>query len=245
MINTLIKINAFLKGFIYFLSPHLIFGFLRTPFLFASNILAVSSWIRKQDRKNILDDFYSPVRRYTKRIELYQYIVDKYKLKEEHINYLEFGVCNGSSFLWWVNSNNNPSSKFAGFDTFEGLPEDWGIIFSKGDLKGSMPKIDDARCELVKGLFQDSLIPYLKSNNLNIGNKKIIHLDADLFTSTLFTLTTLSQYLNPGDIIIFDEFNTPNHEFFAWDIYTKSFYIKYKLIGAVNNYFQVAFEIQA
>ena len=55
---------------------------------------------------------------------------------------------------------------------------------------------------------------------------KIIHLDADLFSSTIFVLSQLYPYLKKGDIIFFDEFNVANHEFLAFKIFTESFYVK-------------------
>jgi O-methyltransferase len=243
MKKNIIQLNAFFKSFIYFLAPHYIFGFLKTPFLFFSNILSVSKWIRSQDKKDILDDFYTPVRDYNKREKLYQYIAEKHQLQNEPISYLEFGVASANSFMWWIKANNHPSSSFVGFDTFEGLPEDWGFMFNKGDMKSHVPILEDKRCKFVKGLFQDTLFDFTRSANFNNNHRKVIHMDADLFTATLFSLTTLAPYLKKGDIILFDEFNSPNHEYFAWDIFTKSYYVKAKLIGAVNNYFQVGFEI--
>src|ERR1700751_1219420 len=43
----------------------------------------------------------------------------------ERILLLEFGVCNGYSIHQFASMNTNQSSKFIGFDSFEGLPEDW------------------------------------------------------------------------------------------------------------------------
>ena len=40
-----------------------------------------------------------------------------------------------------------------------------------------------------------------------------------------------------GDIILFDEFNVPNHEYSVFKIFNESFYIDFELIGAVNNYY--------
>ena len=106
-----------------------------------------------------------------------------------------------------------------------------------------LPSSTDPRVEFVKGLFQDTLPGFLKSHPLEQPRKKVIHLDADLFTATLYTLTTMAPALNDGDILLFDEFNVPNHEFFAWKIFTESFYVKMEMLGAVNNYLQVAFKI--
>ncbi len=69
-------------------------------------------------------------------------------------------------------------------------------------------------------------------------------MDADLYSSTIFVLTQLYPYLQPGDIILFDEFNVPLHEFKAFNEFTKAFYIELKPLGAVNNYLQVAFVVK-
>jgi len=45
-------------------------------------------------------------------------------LDTEPIDYLEFGVRNDDSILKWATLNNNSNSRFIGFDSFEGLPED-------------------------------------------------------------------------------------------------------------------------
>ena len=68
-------------------------------------------------------------------------------------------------------------------------------------------------------------------------------MDADLFSSTIFVLSQLYPFLNKGDIILFDEFNVANHEFFAYKIFTESFYVKMKLVGAQNNFYQTAFVV--
>ena len=43
---------------------------------------------------------------------------------------------------------------------------------------------------------------------------------------------------------LFDEFNVPNHEFYAFKLFTESFYVKTRLLGAVNNFYQVALIIE-
>jgi len=72
-----------------------------------------------------LDDFYNKKVRYEDRFKLHEHVFNIENLKGE-INYLEFGVADGISFKWWVNRNKNANSKFIGFDTFTGLPEDLG-----------------------------------------------------------------------------------------------------------------------
>ncbi len=72
----------------------------------------------------------------------------------------------------------------------------------------------------------------------------MIHMDADLFSSTIFVLSQLYPFLMKGDIIFFDEFNVANHEFLAFKIFTESFYVKLRPVGAVNNFYQTAFVVE-
>lgn len=237
------RANSFIKGFIFFCRPHLYLGWLKHPFLFMANTLYLSKWMSKQDRKNILNDFYTIKKDYTKRYTVYQEVIKKMELEDKAVDYLEFGVSEAYSFRWWLENNKHADSKFYGFDTFEGLPENWGL-YKSGDMTAGIPEVNDDRASFFKGLFQETLPTFLKQHDLNTGNRKIIHLDADLFTSTLFVLTSIAPYLEKGDILIFDEFNVPNHEFFAFKIFAESYYVKTKLIVAVNNYYQLALEIE-
>ena len=74
--------------------------------------------------------------------------------------------------------------------------------------------------------------------------RKLIHMDADLFSATLFALSQLYPYLQKGDIIMFDEFNVYGHEFKAFRLFTECFYVKLKLISARNNFYHAAFEVE-
>lgn len=238
-----LKFIAYLKGLVLLMKPNVLFGWLNRPLLLFYNIIRLTKWISDQDKQNILNDFYSAKRDYSKRYKLYQYIVEKLNLKNEPIDYLEFGVSGAFSFKWWLENCINEENSFYGFDTFEGLPEKWGT-FSKGEMAANIPDMEDSRAHFIKGLFQETLHKFLKNQNLENGKRKVLHLDADLFSSTLYVLTSMAPFIRRGDILIFDEFNVPNHEFFAFKIFCDSYYIKTKLLGAVNNYFQVAMIIE-
>ena len=231
------KLPGKIKGFYFFLRLHILFGKFADYFLFFGNIAKLSKWISTHKNRGF-SNFYRFKFNYDDRLKLFNYIIESEKIEE--INYLEFGVFNGSSFLWWADKIKDDKSMFYGFDTFEGLPENWGS-FKAGEMEGGIPKIDDERCIFIKGLFQNTLPTFLKS--FDNSKKLVIHLDADLFTSTLFVLTSIAPFLKSGDIIMFDEFNVPNHEFFAFDIFVKSYYVKYEVLGGVNNYYQTAIKI--
>ena len=225
-----------------------LFFALRLHYLIPSNIFAFLGYLSEiskfiQTHKNIgFSDFYSNRFNYKKRELLFEHVI-----KEEHldteIDYLEFGVSTGNSFKWWTNNIKNKDARFYGFDTFSGLPEDWGP-FKAGDMSNgnSPPKIKDNRITFYQGIFQQTLIPFLI--NYRNKNRKIIHLDADLYSSTLYVLTLITPYLNTGDIIFFDEFNVPMHEYKAFSDWSKSFYIQYEILGSVNNFYQIALKIK-
>lgn len=236
------KLIALIKDFILFTRLPLIFGFLQHPLRFASNMMGLSKWISKYNSGLKFNDFYSVNRTYANRERLFQHVADTQGLTNVPVHYLEFGVMSGSSFMWWMNGNTHPDSSFTGFDTFEGLPEKW-LFFKKGDMQSNMPQLDDKRGQFVKGLFQATFIDFLHKtypDRTAATPKKVIHLDADLYSSTVFVLTTIAPYLNEGDIIMFDEFNVPNHEYAAWQLFTSTYYVDYEVLGAVNNYYQVA-----
>ncbi len=210
-------------------------------FLFLGHLSLLSKWISTQ-KKIKFSNFPTKNFDYKKRYNLYSFIVEK-EIANTEIDYFEFGVSKGESFKWWIESIKNENSNFFGFDTFNGLPEDWGP-FKKGDMSNGNkpPLINDSRHKFFQGIFQKTLYEFLATYKSD--KRKVILMDADLYSSTLFVLSTLSPYLRKGDILIFDEFNVPLHEYKAFKDWTESFYINYSLIGEVNNFYQVAFKLE-
>ncbi|HEY6900789.1 MAG TPA: TylF/MycF/NovP-related O-methyltransferase [Puia sp.] len=203
--------------------------------------IKLAAWISRN--KNIpLNDF-PATPNYQKRYTLYQYLID-HIVRDQPATYLEMGVADGETFRWWLTHLPHPGSRFYGFDTFEGLPEDWGSN-KKGSFsnRGIVPIFDDPRYQLYKGLFQETLPPFLANANLS-SQIKIVLMDADLYSSTLFSLTSLAPHLRPGDLLIFDEFFAPQHEFRAWYDFQQAYtHIKLELIAVANNYTFTAFKV--
>lgn len=232
--------RAKLKALFFALRLHLFIP--SNIYFFIGNLAGLSRFVHKH-KKDGMCDYYSSKFYYEKREKLYDYVIDAEKLEEQNIDYLEFGVSKGVSFRWWVSRLSNKNTRFYGFDTFTGLPEDWGI-FKAGDMSNGNkpPEIDDDRVRFYQGLFQQTLLPFLA--NYENKNRKVIHLDADLYSSTLYIMTIMYPYLKPGDILFFDEFSVPMHEYKAFMEWTRSFYIQYEVLGSVNNFFRLAVKIK-
>jgi hypothetical protein len=82
------------------------------------------------------------------RTEMYRY-VNASILKATAIDFLEFGVFRGESISEWISINKDRASRFYGFDSFEGLPENWRQGQDKGhfDVGGNIPQIDSSQVQ--------------------------------------------------------------------------------------------------
>lgn len=223
-----------------YLRLHVIFKLFGGLFLNLYYLTQFSSWISK-NRKLKYNDFPSKWD-YSKRYPMYEWVLSNDALSTQPINYLEFGVADGHSFRWFLKQNSNPASKFYGFDTYTGLPEDFGV-YKKGqfDTHNKVPELADERATFYQGLFQQTLPRFL--SELDRHKRNVIMMDADLYSSTLYVLTTLAPFLKTDDIIFFDEFAVPTHEFKAFSDFIQAYYVELKLIAAANNYYFVAFKV--
>ena len=122
---------------------------------------------------------------------------------------LEFGVYQGNTINFI--SDKFPNQTIYGFDSFEGLPEDWNISYTEKFNKhkkgyfavDNLPKVND-NVKLVKGFFDTSLPKWLDENNLE--EISLLHIDSDLYSSAKIIFDNLNNYIVPGTIIVFDEF---------------------------------------
>ena len=221
------------------LQLHRLFNLFSGIFLNTFYLAKLSEFIH-QNRNIPLNDF--PAKwNYNARYPMYEAVLQR-EVGQENMNYFEFGVASGQSFRWFLEQNKNPSSRFYGFDTFSGLPEDWGP-YKKGSFStgNKPPDVNDQRAEFCQGLFQQTLRERLKS--IDMSKRSVLMMDADLYSATLYVLTTMAPFLKKGDLIFFDQFAVPTHEFRAYFDFTQSFYMKLDLIAAANNFYFVAFKV--
>jgi predicted O-methyltransferase YrrM len=144
---------------------------------------------------------------------------------------LEFGVEKGASLRHLASLT---PRTVHGFDSFEGLPGDWsGTKEAKGafDLKGRLPKIP-ANAQLHVGWFDATLPPFLAADPSPCA---LIHIDCDIYISTVAVFTALKSRIQPGTVIVFDEYyNYPgwrNHEFKAFAEFIAATGLTYRYLG--------------
>lgn len=135
---------------------------------------------------------------------------------------LEFGVYTGSSTRLFAKNltDRNDSRTVFGFDSFEGLEEDWtgqvGVFKTKFSTGGKLPDVPD-NVQLIKGWVQETLQDFLDAH----PDEPIsfIHCDMDTYTPTKFALEVVKDRCVSGTVILFDElYGYPNwrrHEYRA------------------------------
>lgn len=117
--------------------------------------------------------------------------------------YMEFGVFSGKSITQIA--KHNSTQTVYGFDSFQGLPQDWHGPFVKGyfSTQGRLPPVP-ANVELFAGWFEDTLATFLQEH---CGPVAFVHMDADLYSSTAYVLEQLYLHgrLQVGAVFVFDE----------------------------------------
>lgn len=126
---------------------------------------------------------------------------------------VEFGVATGTTLKMITKY-----MSATGFDSFEGLPEDWREGFPKGFFAQSPPDIPEA--EMVVGWFDETLPVWIKNNSDKVNSLGLVHIDCDLYSSTVTVLNNLEPYIKSGCVIVFDEYHGypgwEDHEYKAW-----------------------------
>lgn len=115
---------------------------------------------------------------------------------------MEFGVYKGYSIRRIACAVNAvaPNRIVYGFDSFEGIPEDWNNM-PAGTFATEMPWVPD-NVILIKGWFEDVLDDFLKRTKEPIA---LLHIDCDLYSSTDFILRKLEDRFTSGTLLAFDE----------------------------------------
>jgi len=204
-----------------------------------SYLIEMSRWIAAH-RDRDLDVGYD-------RFQFFARIAAEQGLDTGPIEYLEFGTAGGAALRWWLDRNRDPASRFHSFDTFTGLPEDWGGVvagtFSQG---GKPPEIVDPRCSFHVGLFARTLPGFLRAPRP--PRRMVVHVDPDLYSATLYVLTMLASRLEVGDVLVLADFCSlrhPTHVFRAFQDFVSAYGFQYEILGSSNFGHQVAIAVSA
>lgn len=162
----------------------------------------------------------------------------RYCVEQPNIDgmWLEFGVCKGKSTTKIVEMMPDEYKPLYGFDSFEGLPEDWWSFHKKGafNVNGKVPIIEGT--EMIKGWFNETLPSFLKGHNENIS---LLIVDCDIYSSTKDIFDFCGDRIKVGTVIMFDEyFNYPKweeHEHKAFMEFVERKNVKYEWLAYVEN----------
>lgn len=158
--------------------------------------------------------------------------------------WLEFGVYKGVDI---TRICRHTSGNVYGFDSFEGLPEDWTHFQRRGrfSLDGKLPHVPD-NAKLIKGWFHETLPAFLSEHADSVG---FLHIDSDLYSSAKYIFDQLGKRIVPGTIIVMDDFlNYPGWregESKAFFEFLENRDVKCQYIGFASRHHSVAVKIIA
>lgn len=155
---------------------------------------------------------------------------------------LEFGVASGNTINHIAGQ---VPGEVHGFDVFSGLPEDWRTGFPKGAFAQPLPEVRP-NVKLHVGLFGDTLGPFVAQHQGSFVS--LLHVDCDLYSSTVTIFEHLQAMIVPGTVIVFDEYwNYPGwkqHEFKAFAEFCERAKVTYRYDSFVSNHQQVCAVIE-
>lgn len=137
---------------------------------------------------------------FSDRFSLLKFATEKARVSGE---YAEFGVYMGRSINYLADILQH---EIHGFDSFQGLPENW----RKGLAKGSF-SVENAsnlafkeNVRLWIGLFEESIPKFIDFSDVH--RMAFLHIDCDLYSSTVTVFKKLGPYIGSGTVIVFDEY---------------------------------------
>ena len=141
---------------------------------------------------------------------------------------MEFGVRFGTTIN---HISRQTRDTVHGFDSFEGLPEEWeGVGKGLYTTNSELPSVN-SNVILHKGWFEDTLPEFCEKNPKNV---RFMNVDCDIYSSTRTILENLGKQIISGSVIVFDEYICNPHwrddEYKAFQEYVAENNIKYEYI---------------
>ncbi len=160
------------------------------------------------------------------------YICEQFKDLKSGV-WLEFGVWTGTSINYFA--SNLPDLAFYGFDSGQGLPEDWssGFPTMRGtfNMYKTLPTVPP-NVELINGWFKDTVPQMVEHRADDLEKLVCLYIDSDLYSSAVTVLEGLKDYIKPGLLILFDEYlgfpNWRKGEYKAWQQFCSKYGVRYR-----------------
>jgi hypothetical protein len=187
-------------------------------------------WARAtEESANYVDQYLNEVLVFEDITQIWDYCIQNISSHDKGVA-LEFGVYKGTSINYFA--ERLPKLQFYGFDSFDGLAEDWkGNSKKKGyfSLGGKLPKVK-RNVSLVKGWF-DKTLPDFIVTRLQGHDLALLHIDGDTYQAAAVVLDGLRNFIRPGLLILFDEYlgypNWKNGEYLAWKQFCENSGVRY------------------
>jgi predicted O-methyltransferase YrrM len=192
---------------------------------YASNLLVDMNLEAKREtlayiKANMVDAPY-----FEKHPQLVKFALQQIGTKGLHV---EFGVGRGKSMRWIAAAVNDTVH---GFDSFDGIQEHWNGNPIGAFAQNKMPSVPD-NVELHVGYFDATLPDFLSNHSAAVA---FLHVDCDLYSSTVTIFELLGARLQPGAIIVFDEYYNfhrwQQHEFKAFREFVQTSGLEYEYIA--------------
>jgi hypothetical protein len=149
--------------------------------------------------------------------------------------YMEFGVATGQS-LTNIRARLAPEIRLYGFDSFQGLPEEWNSFPIGAFATSTRVKLPNT--ELIVGPFAETLSKFAEQHAHQ--HVSFMHVDCDLYSATQTVLGAFGKQMVPGSVILFDEIfgyaDYEKYEYRAFMEFVRANAISYDPIGRWNAY---------
>ncbi|MDX1403320.1 MAG: class I SAM-dependent methyltransferase [Woeseiaceae bacterium] len=192
---------------------------------YASNLLVDMQLDAKRETLDYIREHMANAPYFEKHPQLVSYVVSLATLPGL---YLEFGVGRGKS-IRWIGAQSERTVD--GFDSFEGIPEYWHGNPAGTFAQKKLPKVPE-NVSLHVGLFDETIPTFLQQHDDPVS---LLHVDCDLYSSTVTIFEAFGSRLQPGAIILFDEYyNFPRwqeHEFKAFQEFVSASGVEYEYIA--------------
>jgi hypothetical protein len=204
-------------------------------------------YCEKEYMKAFVEKHLSDALPLTSDAEVLKYGSDHVRLKGL---FIELGVTAGKTINFIAALN--PHQKIYDFASFAENPEDWtrdyGILIT-GTCGCSRPDFLPAvlhNVELIRGWFHETLPDFIQAKDIE-DPIAFLHIDIDTYSSAATAFEILGPKIQPGTIIVLDEFyNYPGfeeHEFKAFSEFLESSGFEARYLAYNKYHQQVAIEI--